>query len=802
MWVASLLWSAPRAQTLAPTPAASAAQQYGAVVREYCSTCHNQRVLAAGLVLDGADADITKVADHTELWEKVVRKLRSGTMPPTGARRPAQPISDGLISWLESELDRAAAAHPNPGQPLIRRFNRAEYANAIRDLLAVDIDASTLLPADDSSHGFDNNADVLVVSPVLPERYLSAAGKISALAVGDSSADPLDVTYRPAPDTTQNQHVDGLPFGTRGGLLIRHTFPADAEYVIRPSLWRSNSGFIRGLVHQHELEITLDGQRIHIEPIGGESDLLPLIHYPVETGSKIDSRLQVRLAVKAGPHSIGVTFLEKNASMVPPEVLQPFQSALDPFDSYGMPQIDTVAISGPFKTSGPGDTPSRRRIFLCRPQNASEETPCARRILASLARQAYRRPVTSADVDLLYGFYQQGRRRGSFDSGVQLAIRRLLTDPEFVFRIERDPAGAKPGTVHRVSDLELASRLSFFLWSSLPDDELVNLASQGRLARPDVLEQQVRRMLADRRSHALVSNFAAQWLHVRNLQNVAPDRIEFPDFDDNLRQSMRREMELFFESIIREDRNVVDLLTADYTFVNERLARHYGMPYIYGSHFRRVTLDDEIRKGLLGKGSVLTVTSYPNRTSPVVRGKWILENLLGTPPPPPPADVDTSLQENRPGEKPRTVRERFEEHRRSPTCATCHRLMDPPGFALENFDAVGSWRTREEGAAIDATGQLPDGTTVDGPLTLRRALLRHSELFVQVMTEKLLTYALGRGLIEADMSVVRGVVRQAGPSEFRFSALVMGIVRSTPFQMRMKPLDRDQNLAAVTAAAR
>jgi len=800
MWVGSLFWSAPFAQTLAPESPASTAQQYGAVIREYCTACHNQRVLAAGLVLDGPEADITRIPEHTGLWEKVVRKLRSGAMPPAGARRPAQETSDRLVAFLEGELDRAAAARPNPGQPLIRRFNRAEYANAIRDLLALEIDASTLLPADDSTHGFDNNADALGVSPVLPERYLAAAGKISALAIGDTAQDPIDVTYRPAPDTTQNKHVEGLPLGTRGGLLIRHTFPVDAEYVIRPSLWRSNSGFIRGLVHQHELEITIDGQRVHLEPVGGEADLWPLIHYPVETGEKIDARLQVRLPVKAGPHSVGVTFLERNGAMVPPEVLQPFESALDPFDSYGMPQIDTVVISGPFDPSGPGDTPSRRRIFVCRPRSASEEDGCARRILSNLARQAYRRPVTNVDIDTLFRFYQQGRRKGSFDSGVQLALRRLLTDPEFIFRIERDPEGAPPGTVHPVSDLELASRLSFFLWSSIPDDELLTVASEGRLRRPGVLEQQVRRMLDDQRSRALVTNFAAQWLHVRNLQNVAPDRIGFPDFDDNLRQAMRREMELFFESIIREDRNVIDLLTADYTFVNERLARHYGMPNIYGSHFRRVTLTEEFRKGLLGKGSVLTVTSYPNRTSPVVRGKWILENLLGTPPPPPPPDVNTSLQENRPGERPRTVRERFEAHRRSPTCASCHRLMDPPGFALENFDAVGKFRTHEEGLPIDATGQLPDGTTVDGPLTLRQALLRHSELFVQVMTEKLLTYALGRGLTDTDMPVVRSIVRQAAAQDFRFSSLVLGIVRSTPFQMRMKPRGAEPALTAAASA--
>jgi hypothetical protein len=792
-----VLWTGPRAQSLESAPGESGASRQRAVIAEYCTTCHNGRLRTAGLALDGMD--VSKIADHADQWEKVVRKLRAGTMPPVGVRRPDRATYDGLISWLEGELDGAAAAKPDPGQPLVRRFNRSEYANAIRDLLAVDVDVSALLPVDDSSYGFDNIADVLGVSPVLPERYLAAAEKISALAIGDTSVDPADVTYRSAPDRTQNQHVEGLALGTRGGMLIRHTFPVDAEYVIKPSLWRSNSGFVRGLLHPHEMEITVDGERVHLASIGGEADFTPLIHYPVETGGKIDGRLHVRVPVKAGPRVVGVTFLDKSASSVPPEVLQPFQSTLDPFDSYGVPQVDNVVIGGPFAVSGPGDTPSRARIFSCRPKTLGEEARCARQILSNLAHRAYRRPATAADVDLLYRFYEMGRRNGSFDGGIQLALRRILTDTEFIFRIERDPEEAKPGTVHRVSDLELASRLSFFLWSSLPDDELLERAGRGRLATRPVLEQQVRRMLASDKSQALVSNFAAQWLHVRNLQNVLPDRIQFPDFDDNLRQAFRQEMELFFNSIIREDRNVLDLLTADYTFVNERLARHYGIPNVYGSHFRRVVLADDARRGLLGKGSVLAVTSYPNRTSPVVRGKWILENLLGTPPPPPPPDVDTTLQENRPGEPPRTLRERFEAHRRSPTCASCHRVMDPPGFALENFDAVGAWRTRDAGLAIDATGELPDGVKVDGPLTLQQALLSRSELFIQVMTEKLLTFALGRGLGHADMPVVRGIVRQAKAEDYKFSALVLGIVRSVPFQMRMKPFVERDGPAAATS---
>jgi mono/diheme cytochrome c family protein len=792
IWIACVWWSGPRAQSR-NEPARSDSSRYGAVIGQYCATCHNARLRTAGLSFD--DVDLTKIAGRADHWEKVVRKLRAGAMPPVGAPRPDAATRDGFISWLESELDRAGAANPDPGQPLIRRFNRAEYANAIRDLLSVDADVTSLLPVDDSSYGFDNIGDVLGVSPVLAEQYLSAAAKISAVAVGDSKIDPIDVTYRPAPDTTQNRHVDGLPLGTRGGILVRHTFPVDGEYVIRPSLWRSNSGFIRGLVHRHETEITVDGERVHLQAIGGETDLWPLIHYPVETGTKIDERLQVRVAVKAGPRSIGVTFIEKSAARVAPEVLQPFESALDPFDSYGLPQVDTLIIGGPFSITGPGDTPSRRRIFVCRPQRATEEAACARQILTTLARRAYRRPVTRPDVDLLFGFYETGRKKGSFDAGIQLALRRILTDPEFIFRLERDPAGATTRAVRRINDLELATRLSFFLWSSIPDDELLELASRGRLSSPPVLEAQTRRMLASSKSQALVTNFAAQWLQVRNLRNVSPDRIAFPDFDDNLRQAFRREMELFFESIIREDRNVLDLLTADYTFVNERLARHYGIPHVYGSHFRRVVLADEARRGLLGKGSVLAVTSYPNRTSPVVRGKWILENLLGTPLPPPPPDVDTNLEEDRPGEKPRTLRERFEAHRRSPSCAGCHRLMDPPGFALENFDAVGAWRTRDAGLPIDTDGELPDGVHVDGPATLRAALLQRRELFIRAMTEKLLTYALGRGLAHADMPVVRTIVRQAELEDYRFSSLVMGIVRSIPFQMRRPVSQQNERVA-------
>jgi mono/diheme cytochrome c family protein len=785
VFVAVLLWfgfaisTAPQAHTPAPAPQAGDAAGYRAVLDRYCISCHNDRARLGGLALDTLDA--AAIPDHADVWEKVVRKLQAGAMPPPGARRPDPATYAGMLRWLETELDRAAAAQPHPGPSSIRRLNRAEYGNAIRDLLALDVDAALLPPPDDSGFGFDNIADQLRVSPALLDRYLSAAGRISALAVGNAAMNPADTTYRTAPDLTQTPHIDGLPLGTRGGLLVRHTFPVDGRYVIKPKLWRSSSGFVRGLMYPHQLEITVDGERVHLVTVGGPRDFEPLGAQPLETEAAILGRIQVRVPVKAGPRTIGVTFIEKTAA-APLEILQPFDSPIDPFDSNGIPQIDSVTVSGPFDVTGPGDTPSRRRIFLCQPRRSSDEEPCARRILATLARRAYRRPVTEADVQVLYGFYRAGRQKGNFESGIEMALRRLLTDSEFVFRVERDEETAKPGTVQRVTDLELASRLSFFLWSSIPDDPLLQLASDGRLHDPAVLDQQVRRMLDDEKSSAIVANFAGQWLYLRNLQNVGPDRIAFPNFDDNLRQGFQRELELFFESVMREDRSVLDLLTADYTFLNERLARHYGIADVHGSHFRRVTLADEARKGLLGKGAILTVTSHADRTSPVVRGKWILDNLLGLPPPPAPPDVPP-LTETAGEIGPRTMRAQMEEHRANPTCASCHKVMDPIGFALENFDGVGAWRTHDAGLPVDASGELADGTRVDGPVTLRRAL--RPELFVRTVTEKLLTYALGRGLTHRDAAVVRTIVRDAARRDYRFSSLVLAIVNSVPFQMRM-----------------
>jgi hypothetical protein len=738
---------------------------------QYCVTCHNQRVKTAGLMLDKMDVD--HPSEGAEVWEKVVRKLRGGMMPPQGMPRPDKPTTDGFISWLETSLDRAAAAQPNPGRSPLHRLNRSEYANAIRDLLALNIDVTALLPADDEANGFDNIADVLKVSPSLLEQYLTASRQISSLAVGDPSTTPISQIYRVPPDLAQDEHIEGLPLGTRGGLLIHQNFPLDAQYDISVKLLRNIVGYITGLEWPHQLEITVDGARVFLAPVGGEEDNKMMDANLGIAGDALDARLKARIPIKAGPRTVVVTFLRKN-SAESVEPLQPFTRDLDLQNMNGIPLIDYVDITGPFQATGPGDTPSRRQIFSCRPANTGEEMPCARKILTTLTRRAYRRPVTEKDLELPLRFYQDGRTGGSFDAGIEAALRLILADPKFLFRSESETPN--------ISDLALASRLSFFLWSSLPDDQLIEIAAQGKLKDQPVLEHQVKRMLADPRADALVSNFAGQWLFLRNLQSSVPDRDTFPDFDDNLRQAFRRETELFFASIMREDRSVLDLLNADYTFVNQRLAEHYGMPNIYGSQFRRVKLVDENRRGLLGQGSILTVTSYPNRTSPVLRGKWILENILGTPPPPPPPNVP-ALKENSEGSKPLPMRALLEEHRKNAACASCHRIMDPLGFSLENFDGIGQWRTKEPGGVVDASGQLADGTKVDGPGALRKALLSHPDQFVETMSEKLLTYALGRGLEYYDMPAVRSIAHDAARNNYRFTSLIMGIVNSTPFSV-------------------
>jgi mono/diheme cytochrome c family protein len=756
------------------------------LVSTYCVTCHNERAKVAGLMLD--KMDVTRIGAgaepwETDTWEKVVRKLRGGMMPPQGMPRPDQATLESFTSGLETALDRQALAMPNPGRASLHRLNRTEYANAVRDLLDLEIDVTELLPADDESDGFDNIADVLKVSPSLLEQYLAASRKVSSLAVGDGAAAPISQVYPVPPDLAQDDHIEGLPLGTRGGLLIRHNFPLDAEYQFSVKLLRNIVGYISGLEWPHQLEITVDGERVFIAPVGGPEDNKMSDENMSAAGDKIDERLKVRVPIKAGPRAVGVSFIRKT-SAESDEPLQPHTRDHDLQNMNGIPLVDYLDIRGPYEAIGPGVTPSRRRIFACRPSSAREEAPCARKILSTLARRAYRRPVTDAEVDSLIEFYnKEGNGAGHFEAGIQNALRLILASPKFLFRAESDPVRAATGTVYRLGDLELASRLSFFLWSSIPDDELLTVAAQGKLKDPAVLDQQVRRMLADPRADALVQNFAGQWLFLRNLQSHLPDNRAFPDFDHNLRQAFRRETELLFDSIIREDRSVLDLLNANYTFVNERLARHYGIPNVYGSRFRRVTLTDENRRGLLGQGSVLTVTSYPNRTSPVLRGKWILENILGSPPPPPPPNVP-ALTENGEDGKVLSVRERLEEHRKNPVCASCHRVMDPLGFSLENFDAVGQWRTKEEGGPVDASGQLADGSKVDGPVSLRKAIMRHPEQFVGTMTEKLLTYALGRGVESYDMPIVRSVARDAARSNYRFSSIVLGIVKSTPFQMR------------------
>jgi uncharacterized protein DUF1592/uncharacterized protein DUF1588/uncharacterized protein DUF1587/uncharacterized protein DUF1585/uncharacterized protein DUF1595/cbb3-type cytochrome c oxidase subunit III len=749
-----------------------------AVLDRYCVTCHNQRTRAGSLVLETLDP--AHVEAQPAVWESVVRKLRTRAMPPQGMPRPDDATVESLTTWLAAELDRTAV--PDPGRPLLHRMNRAEYGNVIRDLLALDVDVRSLLPPDDSAFGFDNNADLLVVSPSLLERYLSAADRVSALAIGDPSTAPGSETYYTRGDQSQSQQLEGLPLGTVGGIGVRHMFPLDGEYQFQVALTRTNLEAIRGLEHTHQLEITVDGERVFLGAIGGDAEAGQTGAITAKSDAT-DARLRVRVRVKAGPRFVAATFIRKIAENT--NRLRPFlRSNAGTYDSTGRPHVKSLTVTGPFNPTGPGDTPSRRRIFICRPASSNDEEPCARRILTTLARRAYRRPVRDGDIAPLLTFYREGRRKGTFDMGVQFGLRRLLASPTFVFRVEDDPSAVVAGAVYRVSDVELASRLSFFLWSSIPDDTLLDVAESNRLHAPAVLEAQVRRMLADPKADALVENFAGQWLHLRNLENIAPNTDEFPDFDNDLRAAFRRETELFFRSVMREDRNVLDLLTADYTFVNERLAKHYGLPGVYGSQFRRVTLADDARRGLLGKGSILLATSHADRTAPTLRGKWILENLIGTPPPKPPADVPPFEQTA--GPKPRTIRERMEIHRANPSCAGCHKTMDALGFTLENFNAVGAWRTRDAGQDVNAAGTMADGEAAVGVAGLRASLLKRPEIFVETFAEKLMTYGLGRGLQQYDMPVIRGVLREAAGQDNRFSAVVLGIVKSTPFQMRRK----------------
>ena len=792
----------PRSATVEAPPAVEAGY-HRATLDQYCSACHNDRIRTAEISFESLD--LMRAAEDAEAWERVVTKLRTRTMPPLGSLRPGEEAYDRMAEWLEGTIDASASADPDPGRTeTFHRLNRAEYANAIRDLLALDVDVTELLPPDNfDENGFDNMAEVLTVSPSLMDRYLGAARKIGRLAVGEVPLGPVGQTYSVDILHTQDDRMgDDLPFGSRGGIGMRHHFPVDGDYDVEILLHRNYVNYVRGLGTRHELEVRLDGALVGTFTFGGEEpDVLqaPASYAGNQFGDPAweeymlfaDANMRVRIRAGAGPRIVSVSFVRKQTE--PEGVLQPrpsvFAVAVDEMRD-GDAAVDRVTITGPYGSGGPGDTPSRRAVFTCRPASDAphDEEICAREILGSLARRAYRRPVGPADLETLLDFYRSGRAGGTFEAGVQLALERILLSPDFLFRIERDPADVAPGAVYPVSDLELASRLSFFLWSSLPDEELMELAESGSLQDPDTLEAQTRRMLADDRSGALVRNFAGQWLILRNLRGVVPDAVVFPEFDENLREAFERETELFVESLIRDDASVLDFLAADYTYANERLAEHYGIGGVYGSHFRRVPLTGELaerRGGILGQGSLLTATSYPNRTSPVLRGKWLLANVLGTPPPPPPPDVP-DLPDRGEGGVTATVRDRLEMHRENPACAACHAPMDPLGLALENYDATGRWRSQDVGGLpIDASGTLPDGTRFEGPSGLRDLLLlQRREQFVGTVTEKLLAYALGRGTEHYDRPVVRDIRRGASFDNYRWSSIIVGIVQSTPFRMR------------------
>ncbi len=760
----------------------------------YCDSCHTGPKARAKLNLE--NLDLAHLDAHGETWEKMLAKLRNREMPPVGLPRPTAATYETLVKSIESERDRVVQTRPNPGRPTLHRLNRTEYRNAIRDLLAVEADVSELLPPDDAGYGFDNIGDVLSVSPVLMEGYLTAARKISRSAIGDRTSGPVVANYELPRFLIQDDRMsEDLPLGSRGGLAVRHNFALDGEYVLRIKLQHNGYTYTLGTEHARQIDVRLDGQKIKQFTIGGDYKG----KRPVQPNSftqgpyekylmYVDQNLELRFPAKAGTHLVQVTF--PNYAAEPEGIFEPPVADYSYALSYGRsdtePAVASLSIGGPYAARGVGETPSRAQIFICRPASANDEESCARRIISNLAHRGFRRPVADADLEELMGFYQSVRSAGSFEDGIESAMQRILVDPEFIFRIERDPPQAGAGTVNRISDLELASRLSFFLWSSIPDDQLLDLAEQGKLNDPATLEGQVRRMLADPRAESLVTNFAGQWLYLRNIDKVAPNPDVFPDFDANLRQGFQKETELFFDSMIKEDRSVLDLINADYTFLNERIARHYQIPNIYGSHFRRVALNDENRKGLLGQGSILAVTSYATRTAPTIRGKWLLENILGTPPPPPPANVPSLTLKTGSDGKQLTMRQQMEAHRANPACASCHKLMDPLGlgFALENFDATGKWRSTEAGSKIDASGVTPDGTPLNGPADLRDYLMSRPDQFATTVTEKLLTYALGRGIEEYDRPIIRKIVRDSAPGNYKWSALVIAIAESTPFQMR------------------
>lgn len=773
---------------------------------EYCIDCHNSLDSTAGLDISSLTA--IDFAEQSATWEKIVRKLRGRQMPPGEAERPSEKDYIGTLDFLEQSLDAIAIAHPQPGRTsTFRRLTRAEYQNSIRDLLGIQVDARTWLPADEVSQGFDN-ITVGELSPTLLSRYISAAQTISRTALARPLSSPDGKTFRVPADVTQEEHVAGLPLGTRGGLLVHYTFPAEGEYEIRIRLARDRNEQIEGLAEPHDLELLIDGERVGsftVKPPRGRKKEAN-DEYSQVTHQNVDEHLVARFRATAGGHKVGATFIKNPSSLLETE-RQPLNVHYNFYRHPRLsPAIYQISITGPLVASDSDEraganaaaaaattakssrhtTPSRQKIFTCYPTTEEDEEGCAERIIAGLLRRACRTSITDEDLQRPMELYREARAGGTFEDGIEMALGSILVHPRFLFRIESDPADKPKDTPYRISDTELASRLSFLLWSSLPDDELLTVAERGELHQPDVLEQQTRRMLADPRSSALVENFAGQWLYLRNLDSTTPDLRLFPDFDDNLRQAFRTETELFFENVIREDRSVLELVKSDHTFLNERLAKHYGIPHVYGSHFRRVALEpDSHRGGLLRQGSILTVTSYATRTSPVIRGKWILENILGTPPPPPPPNVP-ALTDNIVSAK-LPVRERLAQHRADPACASCHVLIDPPGFALENYDAVGRWRELDDGRPVDASGGMPDGSRFDGIAGVEQGLVDRPEMFVATLTEKLLTYSLGRGLEHYDAPAVRQILRSAAADDYRFSALVLGIVKSTPFQMRTSP---------------
>jgi hypothetical protein len=766
------------AATRQQSTASSSPQQ--ALINQYCVTCHNQRTKTANVMFD--TMDVTDVSKNPQIWERAVRKLRGGMMPPPGARRPDLSAVQGLATYLEDKLDQAAAAHPNPGRVAVHRMNRDEYANAIEDLLGIRVDANALLPKDDIADGFDNIAEVLKVSPSFLDQYISAARFVTNEAISSGAPKTASAVFRASRSIDQSQHIDGLPLGTRGGMLVDHLFPADGEYKFNIN-GIASAGYVRGLEWEHTVIVTIDGNRVWQKRVGGEGDIKEIDQKQAVAVAAINGRFQnILIPVKAGPHKVGITFVERSYA----ESDETLHSFIPGKLEDRIARISNFEILGPYNSNGVTETPGHKQVFVCHPSATlpeTEQAACARQILSTFAKRAYRRPVTDRDLVAPMAFYKSGKEDGggNFEAGIKTALTAVLSSPKFLYRAEEFPANVAADSNYLISALDLAARLSFFLWSRLPDDELINAAAQGKLN----LEQEVRRMLADPKSKSLVTNFAFEWLKVRSIDDIDPDAVQFPNWDDTLREAFKHEMELFVDSVIREDRSVVELLTANYTFVNERLALHYGIPNVRGDRFRRVALDDPNRFGLLGKGSILMATSYPNRTAPVLRGAFILENIMGTPPSPPPPDVE-GFKENKEGEKAKTVREIMEKHRANPVCNNCHGVMDPLGFSLENFDAIGAWRSKDVFAdtTIDASGKLVDGTAVAGPVDLRSALMKHPEQFVQTVTEKMMTYALGRSVTYYDMPTIRKIVRDSARDNYKFSSIVLGIVNSPPFQMR------------------